>query len=248
MKKLFFMSIASMITLTGCGSNEHELIQAIDNSYDLSTGQIVSKFDYTTEYNNIEIAGTVKGLITIDFGKDVDKISAQINFEGNEDAFEYYVDNKGNIIADNEQSLYAPLYIDAPDLSEYLEELPEPVYTVVDVDGVETPVNQYTLLLEEMSTPVAKSIFDPIIKMGFVSSDVLQLEKIKGDFTLNYYVNPETGLLVSETLDYTNSTDDGLNTKTTIHIENSYSYEENEVSLPTEEASADVSEASEGTN
>lgn len=247
MKKLFFITFASLIALSGCGAEENELLNAIDNSYDLDTGQIQSKFDYTTEYNNIDIEGTVSGLITIDFGNDLDKITANINFEGSEDQFEYYVDSKGNIISNTESTEvdYAPLYIDAPNLSDFAEEIPEPKASTFKTEDGEIDVNVYTFEFTELSTDIAKSLFDPIIKLGFVSTEVLQRETIEGNFKLNYYVDIETGKLVAETLDYSNKTTDNLTTKTEIHIENTYSYEENIVELPQSESEteSEMSEA-----
>lgn len=248
MKKIIFMSLASLITLTGCSGEDNELLNAIDNSYDLNSGSIVSKFDYTTEYNNIDIEGTVDGTIKILFGDDYDKISADVNFEDAKDSFEYYVDNKGEVIADTQNSdvAYAPLYIDAPDLGIYEDSVPEPTKATIKIDDKDVDVNQYSFNFEKLNTEVAKSMFDPIIKLGFVSPDVLQTDEITGNFKLNYYVEPETGNLVKESLEFSNNDNNKLDTKTSIKIENVYTYDEQEVTLPdgygevTSEATSEV--------
>lgn len=234
MKKIIFIPFASLITLTGCGSEENELLNAIDNSYDMKTGSIVSNFDYTTEYNNIDIEGTVAGTINILFGSDYDQISADIEFEDAKDSFEYYVDNKGNVIAEDQNSevAYAPLYIEAPDLEMYEESVPEPEQTTIKIDGQEMTVNQYSFEFEKLNTEVAKSMFDPVIKLGFVSPDILQTDEISGTFKLDYYVDSESGNLVKESLEFANKKDNELDTKTSIKIVNTYSYDEEEVTLP----------------
>ncbi len=234
MKRIFFMSLVSLIAFTGCSSEENELLSAIDNSYDLNTGSIVSNFDYTTEYNNIDIAGTVDGQVKILFGSDYDKIAANVNFEDKKEVIEYYVDKKGDIITENTDSdvVYAPLYIEAPELDEYAEQVPEPTAAEINVDGAKVKVNKYSFKFEKLNTEVAKSMFDPIVKLGFVSTDVLQSELIEGTFNLNYFVDPETGNLVKETLSFTNEANNSIATKTKIEVANTYNYDETEVELP----------------
>lgn len=234
MKKLFCMSLATLLVFTGCGSEENELISAINNSYDLDTGSITSKFNYTTEYENIDIAGTVEGKLKIAFGKDYDKVSADVNFEDKAEKFEYYVDNKGNIITDQMTSdmLFAPLYTSAPDLNSSVESIPEPKEATIKYDGADVTVNQYAFTFDQLDADVAKSMFDPIVKLGFISSEVLQGDVIEGSFKLTYNVNPETGMLLSESLKYASKVDDSLSTKTTVTIKNTYSYDETEVELP----------------
>lgn len=234
MRKIIFMSLASLITLTGCSGEENELLKAIDNSYDLNSGSIVSKFDYTTEYNNIDIAGTVDGTIKILFGDDYDKISANINFEDAKDSFEYYIDNKGKVVANTQNSdvAYAPLYIEAPDLGIYEDSVPEPTKATIKINDKDVNVNQYSFNFDKLNSEVAKSLFDPIIKLGFISPDILQADEITGNFKLNYYVEPESGNLVKESLEFSNKDDDKLDTKTSINIENVYTYDEQNVTLP----------------
>lgn len=234
MKKILYIPIMATILLTGCSATDNELLSAIEDSYDLKTGIIQSDFKYSTQYDNIEIKGVVEGSINIAFGSDYDKITANINFDGNSDKVEYYVDNKGEILsADDEGEVsYAPLYIDVPDLSKYEDDILEPKTTKIKVDGKEVNVNEYTFEFDKLDTEVAKSMFDPIIKLGFVSADIMQADFINGTFNLSYYVNPETGLLEKESLSFTQSGDDSQSTKTTIKIENVYSYEEVEVEVP----------------
>ncbi len=234
MKKILYIPIMATILLTGCSSNDNELLSAIEDSYNLKTGTIQSDFKYSTQYANIEIEGVVEGSIDISFGSDYDKITADINFDDNSDKVEYYVDNKGEILSANDSSdvSYAPLYIEAPDLSKYEEDILEPKATTIKVDGKETKVNEYTFKFEKLDTEVAKSMFDPIIKLGFVSADIMQEDFIDGTFNLSYFVNPETGLLEKETLSFTQTGDDTQSTKTTVKIENVYSYDEVEVEVP----------------
>lgn len=234
MKKILYIPIMATILLAGCSANDNELLSAIEDSYDLKTGTIQSDFKYSTQYDNIEIEGVVEGTINIAFGSDYDKITADINFDDNSDKVEYYVDNKGEILsADDEgEVLYAPLYIDAPDLSKYEDDILEPKSTKIKVDGKDVNVNEYTFEFDKLDTEVAKSMFDPIIKLGFVSADIMQADFINGTFNLSYYVNPETGLLEKESLSFTQTGDDTQSTKTTVKIENNYSYEEVEVEVP----------------
>ncbi|WOO89993.1 hypothetical protein R2F61_04665 [Mollicutes bacterium LVI A0078] len=234
MKKILYIPIMATILLTGCSATDNELLSAIEDSYNLKTGTIQSDFKYSTQYDNIEIEGVVEGSINIAYGSDYDKITADINFDDNTDKVEYYVDNKGEILgADDEgEVLYAPLYIDAPDLSKYEDDILEPKSTKIKVDGKDVNVNEYTLELDKLDTEVAKSMFDPIIKLGFVSADIMQADFINGTFNLSYYVNPETGLLEKESLSFTQTGDDTQSTKTTVKIENNYSYDEVEVEVP----------------
>lgn len=244
MRKIFCMSLATLITLTGCSSDDNELVTAIGKSYDLETGSIESKFNYTTEYGNIDIAGTVSGDINIEFGDDLDKISANVNFEDKQDKFEYYVDHKGNIISDDVDTdvMFAPLYINAPDLDPYIESIPEPKSITKSIDGVDKQFNMYTFSFEKLDTEVAKSLFDPVIKLGFVSTDILQGDIIDGTFKLTYVVDPETGLLYSEKVNFVSEEDDNLSTKTTININNMYNYDQTDVSLPEELSTSEQSE------
>lgn len=234
MKKILYVPIMAAILLTGCSSSDNELLAAIDNSYNLKTGTIQSDFKYSTEYENIEIEGVVDGSINIDFGSKYDKITADINFDDKSDKVEYYVDNKGNILSANNtgEVSFAPLYIEAPDLSKYEDQILEPSPTTIKVDGNEVKVNEYTFKFDKLDADVAKSMFDPIIKLGFVSADVLQAEFVDGTFNLSYYVNPETGLLEKESLSFTQKGDDTQSTKTVVKIENVYSYDEVEVEVP----------------
>lgn len=234
MKKVFFMSLTLLILFTGCSSEQNELITAIDKSYDLDTGSIVSNFNYTTEYNNIDIAGTVDGQIEILYGDDYDKVTANINFGEKNDAIEYYVDKKENIINEDSKSdvVYAPLYLEGPELDGYIEQIPEPTTTELEIAGQSQTVNQYSFELASLETEVAEAMFDPIVKLGFVSPDVLKSETIDGTFNLNYYVDPETGYLLKENLSYTSQADNTISTKTTISIENTYDYEQTIVELP----------------
>lgn len=242
------MSLASLVLLTGCGSEENELVSAIENSYDLNTGSIVSDFDYTTEYNNIDIEGTVDGQIKILFGEDYDKISADVNFKDKKEAIEYYVDKKGDIITDNPESdvVYAPLYIDAPQLGDYVSQIPEPTQDKIEVDGKELAVNKYEFNFESLNTDIATAMFDPIVKLGFISSDILQSETIAGKFTLTYFVDPETGNLVKEALTFGNQSEGDLAAKTSIEVTNTYNYDETTVELPEGYGEASSEVASEG--
>lgn len=234
MKRIFFMSVASIIVLTGCTTQQNELFTAIENSYSLKTGTIASKFEYTTEYNNINIAGTVNGNINISFGDKYDKVDADVNFEDKSDKFEYYVKKNGDIVTDKEDDIiqYTALYTEAPNFTGYEDQVPQPVAATVNVGGVDTQVNQYTFNFDSLDTQVVKSLFDPIIKLGFISSNVLKEDNLEGSFTLNYYIEPTSGNLVKEDLAFTNTEDNSLATKTIITISNEYSYEPTEVELP----------------
>ncbi len=251
MKKLFTISIAALIGLTACGSEQNELISAIEKSYDLDTGTITSKFEYTTEYNNLELEGTVEGNLKVQFGSKYDLVTANVGYGDSSDVIEYYVDQNGEVVGDAGEevdSLYAPLYIEAPQLDAYADSIPEPTETTIKVDGQDTTVNQYTLEFAKVDTDIAKTLFDPIVKLGFISSDILNANEIVGKFTMNYFVDPETGLLVKEELSFSNEEDNELSTKTKVKITNTYNYDEVEVELKDTEASEASSEASEASS
>lgn len=234
MKRIFVMSLASLILLSGCGTEDNELLTAIDNSYDLKTGSIESSFSYSTKYNNIDIEGTVAGKIKILFGDQYDKVSANVNFEDNNETIEYYVDNKGNIITESAESnvAYAPLYIEAPDLKNYIDKIPAPTQETTMVNGKNVAVNKYSFNFGSLDTEVVRAMFDPILKLGFVSTNILQNEQINGDFSLNYFVDPTTGNLLKEVISFSNSSDDSLATKTNVEITNIYNYDQTDVELP----------------
>lgn len=234
MKRIFVMSLASLLLVTGCGAKDNELLTAINNSYDLDTGSIESNFAYSTEYNNIDIEGTVAGKIKILFGEKYDKVSANVNFENNKENIEYFVDNKGNIITESSESnvVYAPLYMEAPEINSYLDKIPEPTQETISIKGKDVKVNKYIFTFDALDTKVAKAMFDPILKLGFVSTNILQNEQITGKFNLSYFVDPETGNLLKEKISFSNQADDTLSTKTNVEITNTYNYDKTDVELP----------------
>lgn len=234
MKRIFVMSLVSLLLVTGCGAEDNELLTAINNSYDLNTGSIESSFVYSTEYNNIDIEGTVAGNIKILFGENYDKVSANVNFEDNKENIEYFVDNKGNVITKNSESnvAYAPLYIEAPELKNYIDKVPAPTQEMISADGKNIKANKYSFKFDALDTKVVKAMFDPILKLGFVSTNILQNEQINGQFNLDYFVDPETGHLLKEKISFSNQSDDTLSTKTNVEITNTYNYDKTDVELP----------------
>lgn len=242
------MSLTSLIILTGCGSKDNELLAAIENSYDLSTGSIESNFEYTTEYNNIDIEGTVDGNIKVLFGNEYSKVTANINFEDESENIEYYIDSKDNIISnDNDRNInYTPLFTDAPNIGDYIESIPKPKKTTISINDKDISVDSYAFDFGTLDTKAAKIIFDPIVKLGFVSSDILQSDEINGDFTLTYFVDPTSDQLLKECFTYTSQEDDSLSTNTTVKVSNIYNYDETTVELPAgygEQASSEVESA-----
>lgn len=236
MRKLVIITFASMITLSGCGSESNELIDAINNSYNMDSGSIISNFQYTTEYGNIDIEGTVSGTIIADFSSDLDKVTASVNFKGSEESFEYYIDDKGNVIVSdsNADVLYSPLYDEAPDLEQYIGSIPVPESKTIKVDGEDVLVNEYNFKLDNLNNEVVKSLFDTVVKLGFVSSDILKEENIEGTYNLSFDVEAETGQLVEERLEYMSQGESSLSTSTSISVSNTYSYDNVDVDLPSE--------------
>lgn len=234
MKKIFFMSLSSLLLLSGCSTQDNELLTAIENSYDLKTGSIESNFIYETEYNNIDIEGVVDGNIKILFGDEYSKVNAIINFEDDSEHIEYYVDDKDNIISnDFDQELsYTPLFSTAPDLSSHIDEIPAPTKETIKVNDQELAVDTYEFNFTSLDTGTAKLIFDAIVKLGFVSSDILQSEQIDGQFTLKFFVDPETDRLIKECFTFSNQEDNSLSTNTKVEITNIYDYTATTVELP----------------
>lgn len=235
MKRIFFMSLTSLVLLTGCGSKDNELLTAIENSYDLKTGSIESNFEYTTEYNNIDIEGTVAGKIKVLFGDQYSKVTADIIFEDDSENIEYYVDGKDNIISnDFEHNVsYTPLFTEAPNIGDSLtDSIPVPTAETIEINNTEIKVDTYEFDFNTLDTKAANTIFDPVIKLGFVSTEILQSEQIDGDFSLTYYVDPTTDKLVKECFKYNSQEENSLSTNTTVEISNIYDYSETTVELP----------------
>lgn len=247
MKKLITLSVAGLIAFTGCGEEKNELVSAIDGSYGMESGAIATTFSYTTEYDNIDLAGEVEGTLDLAFDKELDSVIGSIAFGDKTDNFEYFIDNKGNITSsgNNEDVLYSSLYTEAPDLSEFVEQIPAPESVEIDVDGSTVTANQYKLELDSLSTDVAIELFDPIIKLGFISTEVLNSESVTGSFNLIFNVDPETSKMINSKMVYSNEENNEIGTKTNISIENVYSYVEQDVQAESDIESESTSEASE---
>lgn len=249
MKKLITLSVAGLIALTGCGEEKNELISAIDGSYGMESGAITTTFSYTTEYDNIDLAGEVEGTLDLAFDKELDSVIGSIEFGDKTDNFEYFIDSKGNITSSgsNQDVLYSSLYEEAPDLSDFVEQIPTPESVEIDVDGSTVTANQYKLELDKLNTNVAIELFDPIIKLGFISAEVLNSDNVTGSFDLTFNVDPETSKMINSKIEYSNEEENEIGTKTDISIENVYSYEEQDVQVASDIESASDSEASEAT-
>lgn len=239
MKRLLSMAVVGAILLSGCGSS-NELVDAIDNSYS-NSGKIISKYNYNTSYDNLEVGGDIKGAVTTTYGDDVSLIEGNIDFSGTNNEFTYYANDKDDVYSydgsEVTEEVLAPLYTESPDISDYIDSIPEPTNEEVEVDGVTYNSDVYSFAFDDgLNTGIASSMFDTVIKLGFVSSDLLTNEDVDGKFSLEFYVDSETGNLIKEVSKFSNADNDSDTTKTEITVVTTFDYEEQEVEVPSEVA------------
>ncbi len=239
MRQIFGIAILSAIMLSGCATTNNELLQAIDDSYSMDSGKIISKYKYETSYDNLELGGEVKGTIAMSYSSPFDLIEGNIAFADTNQKFKYYVSEDNNVYSLENNKLQEkamlPLYTNEPNLHKYQKKIPKPTTKTVTVAGEKYECDMYVIeASEQVDTKLVNALFETVIKLGLVGSDVLTADTISGNFSFTFYVDQSSGKLIKEIVTYQNQEEEGLASQIKVEIETSFDYSKQQFEVPSE--------------
>lgn len=239
MKKIISLLVGITLMLAGCGGGNNELSTAIYNSENMNTGVINADFTYKSDFGNVEVGGDVTGNVNLTYGETFDKVSGNITLNENVDDFTYYI-NDDNVYSVDEDGnkvveTVTPFFHQTLDINELVTTIPEPTVEDIEIGDTTVTTNVYTIGIEnKISGEQAAALFDVVVKLGLVSSEVLSTDSIPGNITLVFYVDQQTGNLVKEVASYTNADVEDATSVTTIEATTTFDYQPATFEVPSQ--------------